>query len=443
MLGVAQGECMSPFLFSMYLNDLEETLMLKGYEGVDIGMLKIYLLMYADDICLFSYTAEGLQQGLDMLHDYCERWKLTVNTSKTKIMIFKKGGRTSRGLRFSYNNAELDIVSEFSYLGIIFSSGGSFSKTHDALAGQALKALFKLKSYLYKFTNVSVSHMLELFDKLILPILTYGSEISGFSNADQLEKIHLKFCKQLLGVRPQTQNNFVYGELGRMTIKQHRIVSAIRYWLKITNSADFKYISCMYNIMLTDLEKQPLKNNWAKQIKIALESLGFTDVWLYGVGNPDIFMNVLKQRVRDTFIQTWNGELGLSSRADSYKLFSDFGFKEYLNIVNIRKFRIELSRLRTSSHRLNIESGRWHKPRPIPRNERKCDVCNILEDEFHFLFECQMYSEYRKKYIKPYYWRNPNIPKFISLLNSSNKQEIKNLAVYVYKSVQLRNETLL
>jgi hypothetical protein len=285
--------------------------------------------------------------------------------------------------------------------------------------------------------------MLELFDKLILPILTYGSEISGFSNADQLEKIHLKFCKQLLGVRPQTQNNFVYGELGRMTIKQHRIVSAIRYWLKITNSADFKYISCMYNIMLTDLEKQPLKNNWAKQIKIALESLGFTDVWLYGVGNPDIFMNVLKQRVRDTFIQTWNGELGLSSRADSYKLFSDFGFKEYLNIVNIRKFRIELSRLRTSSHRLNIESGRWHKPRPIPRNERKCDVCNILEDEFHFLLECQMYSEYRKKYIKPYYWRNPNIPKFISLLNSSNKQEIKNLAVYVYKSVQLRNETLL
>ena len=52
---------------------------------------------------------------------------------------------------------------------------------HETLSGQALKAsIFKLKSYVNKFTDFSVLHMLGLFDKLILPILTYGSEVSVF-----------------------------------------------------------------------------------------------------------------------------------------------------------------------------------------------------------------------------------------------------------------------
>ena len=63
----------------------------KGAEGIDIGMLKLYLLLYADDIVIFSNTSEGLQKGLDILSDYCQKWKLTVNIDKTKVMVFEKG----------------------------------------------------------------------------------------------------------------------------------------------------------------------------------------------------------------------------------------------------------------------------------------------------------------------------------------------------------------
>ena len=59
-----------------------------------------------------------------------------------------------------------------------------------------------------------------------------------------------------------------------------------------------------------------------------------------------------------------------------------------------------LTRLRTSSHRLAIETERWTKPHRTPRFERKCQLCNTLEDEFHFVLECPLYRDLRVKYIR-------------------------------------------
>lgn len=171
-----------------------------------------------------------------------------------------------------------------------------------------------------------------------------------------------------------------------------------------------------------------------------MENLGFTHVWLnQGVENEILFIALLKQRLNDTYIQNWNASIDESSRATTYKLFSDFGFKDYLKIIKIRKFRIALTRLRLSAHRLSIETGRWHKPNKIPRNERKCQICNSIEDEFHFILECTNYNDIRKKYIKKHFWKNPNIPKFIELLTTDNVSTLKKLSTFVFKAFEIRS----
>jgi len=91
-------------LFSLFLNDIELHLQENINVVIDIDQIAVYLLLFADDAALISDTREGLHKSLDCLFEYCCKWKLTVNVEKTKIMVFRKGGRLSNNDKWFYNN---------------------------------------------------------------------------------------------------------------------------------------------------------------------------------------------------------------------------------------------------------------------------------------------------------------------------------------------------
>ena len=161
----------------MYVNDLEAELAVNGISGINTGMINLCILLYADDIILFGKTPEDLQYALAVLEEYCMRSKLTVNTDKTKIVIFRKGGRLPNNLNFNYKNVSIEMVNNFCYLGVVFTSGVSGFETQKTLSGQALKAVFTLNKYLFNLTALTPSNTLQLFDKLVSPILNFGSEM--------------------------------------------------------------------------------------------------------------------------------------------------------------------------------------------------------------------------------------------------------------------------
>ena len=85
--GVLQGENLSSFLFSIYLNDLEHYLNSYSAQPIQLdaigdamsAFLKIFILLYADDTVIFSTTKVELENTLNIFSSYSEKWKLTVN----------------------------------------------------------------------------------------------------------------------------------------------------------------------------------------------------------------------------------------------------------------------------------------------------------------------------------------------------------------------------
>ena len=89
-MGVKQGEPLSTLLFIFFVNDMSSYLQTDSLDYLSIDELPIYILLFADDTVLFSYTNPGLQILLHKLHTYCNEWGITVNTDKTVCMVFRK-----------------------------------------------------------------------------------------------------------------------------------------------------------------------------------------------------------------------------------------------------------------------------------------------------------------------------------------------------------------
>ena len=92
LLGVQQGSILSPLLFALYFQDINE--FLDDKDGLSVNGVSFKALLYADDLALTSDMIDGLQRLLDGLRRFCKTWKLSVNMTKTSILICKKGKKS-------------------------------------------------------------------------------------------------------------------------------------------------------------------------------------------------------------------------------------------------------------------------------------------------------------------------------------------------------------
>ena len=123
-VGLRQGCILSPCLFSLFIADFPKYLEESKCIGVQLHNEWVRILLYADDGALVAQSADDLQHMLDALHAYCAKWRLFVNTDKTKVIVFNHTSRTHVWLQnkpvFTYNGSVLEIVDEFKYLGVLF-----------------------------------------------------------------------------------------------------------------------------------------------------------------------------------------------------------------------------------------------------------------------------------------------------------------------------------
>ena len=142
--GVKQGVVLIPLLFKYFINNLVDYLNKDNTDPVVIGDTSVNILLYADDIVLLSQSKEGLQNSLNILHDFCYAWKLNFNTHKSKIMVFNSNGKTYLN-QFTYNNVDIVTVANYCYLRMVLKFNGNLNLAINTLMEKARKAYFKIK----------------------------------------------------------------------------------------------------------------------------------------------------------------------------------------------------------------------------------------------------------------------------------------------------------
>ena len=136
-----QGCSLSPTLFNIYINELARALEQSAAPGFTLLDSEFKWLLFADDLVLLTPTKEGLQQHLDLLHRFCQTWALTVNLSKTKIMVFqKRSSCQDHKYKFHLATVALKHTKNCTYLSQNISATGNFHKAVNDLRDKARRA---------------------------------------------------------------------------------------------------------------------------------------------------------------------------------------------------------------------------------------------------------------------------------------------------------------
>ncbi len=436
--GVKQGDPSSPLLAMFFLNDLIDNITSERPEIITLENIRLFLILYADDMILFAKSPECLQLMLNEVENYCNLWGLKINVSKTKAMVFENG--RSRSIDLSIYNTKIEFVNSFKYLDVVLFNNGNFLRTQKILAQHASFSLHKLFQIFEQF-EFPVSQKVKLFDILVGPILHYCAEIWGSHPGTDVEFIHTKFIRYILGVKKSTSTAALYGELERVPLSVHRKYIMIKYWKKIITLPESSPVKKIYYLLKTDdLNNKTYKNkNWATQIKSIFNEIGLSSIWI-SEEIDDNCLTLVRQRIYDQYFQKWYSDINNSSKLTTYSKFKHTITREkYLDVVKENYLKRSLAQLRTSSHQLAIETGRYSN---TPQNKRLCNFCNMnaVESEYHFLLVCPKYKDLRKKFFKAYFCRWPTVNKFIALINSESKIVLNNLAKFIFFANKVRTQ---
>ena len=174
-------------------------------------------------------------------------------------MIFK-GTNTNNIKSFvSYKGTPVENTGEYSFLGMILKNNGNFLQGVSNLNNKAKKVLFTIKSYMKSLGNLPVLVANNLFDALVKPISIYNSEVTfqdiyatyfkakerakkssaivdrfHFIDKTPIEKLHLHYCKYILGTRKNATNLACRAELGRLPLESSIFIQTILYLIRLT-----------------------------------------------------------------------------------------------------------------------------------------------------------------------------------------------------------------
>ena len=199
-IGVKQGDCLSPTLFSIFINDLATSIKDSNIGVIlDEGLL-INILLYADDIVLLAENEEDMQSLLYMVECWCKKWRLEVNLTKTNIMHIRTKRKKQSNFMFLFDKQAVQYCSSYKYLGACINEYLEFSFTAGCLADSAGRALGAIITKMIKNQGFPFNVYSILYDSCITSISDYAGEVTGYTQYGKSVQLQSRAIRAFLGL---------------------------------------------------------------------------------------------------------------------------------------------------------------------------------------------------------------------------------------------------
>ena len=228
------------------------------------------------------------------------------------------------------------------------------------------------------------------------------------------EKVHLRLCRNILGVSNKTRWLAVLGKLGEYPVDIFAYTQIVQYWHGI--AVKMKRNSLIYKVFNSVQEDYQNNHfNWMNTIRFLLNYCSLNQIWenpasisIKALGNkvkdclPKYYVEYFDRKVEDPVSASLKipnkPQNTTGNKLCTYSLIKpNYAMEPYLLCVTNREKRQCMSKLRCSNHSLAIEVGRHKK---LQVNERLCSNCNEIEDEIYFISNCALFDTVRKKFLQ-------------------------------------------
>ena len=410
--GVRQGGSSSPSIFAFFINDLIESLKAVN-KGIKFNDNVLCCLTYADDVLILAENENDMQNLLNYVYDWCRKWRLIINFSKTSVVHFRNRGKHRSEFEFKIGNQKVEYASVYRYLGVHMNEHLDFVNTADTLSKAGGRALDAAISKIHSYKDVGFKTYSKLFYSCVVPVLDYCSGVWGFKNFDKINMIQNRAIRYFLGVHRFTPILAITGDMGWVSSTHRRWVNMLRLWNRLVSMdiTRFTRIVFEYDYRFTG-------KNWCSDIKTILGQVNLLSSFH---DKTPVNLKQVEDRLLEIHKLDWANKIQTLPKLRTYKQFKrEYCTEKYVLSTLSKTEKSHLAQFRCGILPLRVETGRYIG---LALNERTCQICNSdeTEDEMHFLFNCPRYNDLRQIFIAK------SVETCEGFLSLSDEQKIKYL----------------
>jgi len=275
-MGVRQGDPLSPLLFIIFINRLADALNQTGI-GLQFGNAdKLASLLFADDIVLLAESAEDLQKLIDVVADFCGKWRMHLNVNKTKVMVFNaaRGSHGQAQYMWKYAGESLEQVSSYKYLGVWFSENLGWNLHISKLVTKGNKTAAEL-GRVFAMRKLPIKIKSKVWTTMVRSVLEYCAMVwkTDAKEEKYLESIQHRVLTKILRTNSKANKAAPRFILGLPSLATRRNAMRLLFLAEILTKPATSWVRRIFDLPpVQNQVRGPTRSHWKDSVLTLIES---------------------------------------------------------------------------------------------------------------------------------------------------------------------------